>query len=165
MAAVIINNVEYASIKLASLILKLPVDTIRQRLDSTLRKWASWVRKGVEKILKDDRGSRRVRINGVEYPSVNQAAAALGQTVNMVYGRCKSQEESFKYYEFLDVKPTRAHQRVKGVEVVANGRRYKTVKAAAEAEGVHSMTISRRLNNKRNADYYYINARTGAILA
>ena len=165
MAAVIINNVEYATIKLASLALKLPVDTIRQRINSALRKWAGWVRKGVEKILKDERGSRKVRINGVEYPSINQAAAQLGQTVNMVYGRCKSKEECFKHYEFMDVKPTRKHLRTKGVVVMVKGMRYTTVKAAATAEGVHSMTISRKLRSKRYPEYYYVNARTGAILA
>ena len=161
---VVICGEEYPTISAAAAALNLSSEVIRRRLDSPLERWKDWTRKGQTKPQTRSRASREVIIDGIRYASVSRAAQTLGLTFNTVYGRCESTLDHFANYQFADPEPTRHSPRVNGVAVMVYGQRYKTLLSAAQANGVCSMTLSRKMHCPRHPDHYYIDTRTGQPL-
>jgi len=84
---ILINNIEYNSIKEASEKLKIPEATIKERLDST------------ENIKIGN--SRKVKINDIIYNSVTEASKELNTNINVLIKRLKSKNDKFNKYIYL----------------------------------------------------------------
>lgn len=160
--SVIIDGIEYPSITLAAAALQLETDTVRRRVNSRIQTWAGWVAKGEQKSVSPSRATRRVKINEVEYPSIQAAAKALGLTHNSLYGRITSESEQYAGYQFVTTHPTRISDRTPNVRVEADGETYRTLEAAAQARGVTRHGMRNRMRQVGGVNY--VQAKTGEII-
>lgn len=168
--AVVILGEKYPSIVDASIVLDLHVDTVRRRVNSTLETWKDWHFAAIEsKVAKPARSKRAVIIKGVRYESITEAAKALGETYNVVYGRILSDSPDYDEYVFENLVPCRIRSnpdpKKSGViEVRVNGRRYPSLKAAAKAEGITVHGLRNRKRQTQGAAVEFIDARTGSVI-
>lgn len=159
-----IHGIEYASITLAAGALGLEADTVRRRVHSTLSTWSDWKVKGETKAANQPRSTRKVRIKGKEYPSVQDAAKALGLTYNATYARIVSESVEFHDYEFVDPHPTRISHRTRHIGVQIGEQHYRTLGLAAHAEGVTPHGLRNRMRH-HHGSVHYVHQLTGEIIA
>lgn len=154
--AVVIHGVEYPDMQTAGLALGLSADQVRRRVNSTITTWSEWRRKDeVIKATSPSRSTRKVKIKGVEYASVTEAAKVLKLTHNQLYGRLVSTSVEFADYEFVDKFPTRISRRTKNVVVVVDGVQHPTLHVAGQRAGVTPHGLRNRMRNSRDGRVFY----------
>lgn len=100
-----IDEVRYLSILDASCKLKIPQKTIHNRLRSNNVKYTNYRYEDEELIpIRHKRfvkSSQKVKIDGIVYDSVSEAAVALHMPSNTIFRRAKSSKEKFANYELI----------------------------------------------------------------
>lgn len=86
-----------------------------------------------------------VVVEGIKYPSIRQAATALGKDFRKVYDRFS--EKGWTLEQALDLAPPPDTVKAKGLELTAFGVNYKSISKAAAAHGINSESLRRRLAN------------------
>jgi hypothetical protein len=84
-----------------------------------------------------------VVVNGTKYPSIRQAASALGKDFRKVYDRYS--EKGWTLEQALDLAPPPDTIKATGLELIAFGIAYKSITKAAEAHGINPESLRRRL--------------------
>ena len=94
-----------------------------------------------EKIWK----SKEVAVNvaGVAYPSIRQAAIALGRDFRKVYSRFS--EKGWSLEQALDIAPPPVTVKVIGLQLTVFGVTYKSITKAAEAHGINPESLRKRM--------------------
>lgn len=82
-------------------------------------------------------------MNGTKYPSIRQAASALGKDFRKVYDRYS--EKGWTLEQALDLAPPPDTIKATGLELIAFGIAYKSITKAAEAHGINPESLRRRL--------------------
>jgi hypothetical protein len=91
-----------------------------------------------------------VEVRGVLYPSLRQAAIALGKNFRKVYDRYS--EKGWSLEQALDLAPPPESVKFSGSEVCVYGIRYASIAKAAEAHGIHAESLRRRLSAGQTAE-------------
>lgn len=163
---VVIHGIEYTTMQQAAVALALTLDQVRRRVNSTISKWAEWRRKDTEeKPTTPCRSTRKVKIHGVTYDSITEAARAVGLTYNQLYGRLISTSVEFSQYEFVTQHPTRISHRTKNVVVVVDGVEHPSLSAASRSAGVTPHGLRNRMRNGRNNGQAYYRTVAGERIA
>ncbi len=100
--SIIIDNIEYESIQMASLKLNIHRETIRRRLSSKGFPnyiYLKYPKNFKEKPAKGTHKKKRIIINGTEYESVTMASYLLKIKLTTIYGRLHS--SNFQNYEII----------------------------------------------------------------
>lgn len=84
-----------------------------------------------------------VVLNGTQYPSIRQAAIALGKDFRKVYDRYS--EKGWTLEQALDLAPPPDTIKATGLELTAFGITYKSIAKAAEAHNINAESLRRRL--------------------
>lgn len=84
-----------------------------------------------------------VVVNGTKYPSIRQAAIALGKDFRKVYDRYS--EKGWTLEQALDLAPPPDTVKATGLELTAFGITYKSIAKAAEAHNINPESLRRRL--------------------
>jgi hypothetical protein len=92
-----INNVLYSSLLEASRILKIGRSLLKYRLD--FAKWTDYEWIDPPREAKRSKNSKKVLVNGIEYPSISRAGSELGLHPGIVNKRCES--DSHPNYSFI----------------------------------------------------------------
>lgn len=82
-------------------------------------------------------------VQGIKYTSIRQAAIALGKDFRKVYERFS--EKGWTLEQALDLAPPPDTVKATGLELTAFGVKYKSISKAAEAHGINSEPLRRRL--------------------
>lgn len=86
----------------------------------------------------------KVVVNGTQYPSIRQAAIALGKDFRKVYDRFS--EKGWTLEQALDIAaPPPNTMKALGIEINVFGVTYKSISKAAEAHGINSESLRRRI--------------------
>jgi hypothetical protein len=93
-----INNALYPSLLEASRILKINKSLLKYRLDSV--KWMDYEWVDSPRATKRSKNSKKVIVNGVEYPSLSSAGSELGLHPMTISKRCKN--NSYSNYSFIE---------------------------------------------------------------
>ena len=106
---------------------------------------------------------QKVKIQGRVFSSITEAAQVLMMTHAQVRHRCYS--PLFKYRAWTIIKPVECPEkiRVKGIEVVAEGRMYDSYVHAADVLEVVPTTIRNRVYREEKG-YYLFNTHDNSIL-
>ena len=140
-----IEGVHYESESVASRALGIHLNTMRSRFRSSL--FPEYVseyhkkRKCTKKTF-----SIPCTIEGVEYPSITNAARVLGKRPSTISNRLIS----FNYPDYVCAELPK--QKPKYTYKV-NGKRYKTLQEIADAEGVTKERIRQKMNNPKKTEY------------
>ena len=84
-----------------------------------------------------------VEVAGVKYPSIRQAAIALGKDFRKVYDRFS--EKGWTLEQALDVVSPPNTMRALGLQLTAFGVTYKSITKAAEAHGINPESLRKRM--------------------
>ncbi len=99
-----------------------------------------------------------VEVEGVKYPSIRQAAIALGKDFRKVYDRFS--EKGWTLEQALDLAPPPDTVKAVGLQLTAFGVTYKSISKAAEAHGINSESLRRRMARGENAETAISNAKS-----
>jgi hypothetical protein len=99
-----------------------------------------------------------VELAGVKYPSIRQAAIALGKDFRKVYDRFS--EKGWTLEQALDLAPPPATVKAIGLQLTAFGVTYKSISKAAEAHGINPESLRRRMANGESAETAITNAKS-----
>jgi hypothetical protein len=99
----------------------------------------TWKGKEVEVIVRD-----------VKYPSIRQAAIALGKDFRKVYDRFS--EKGWTLEQALDLMPPPDTVKAIGLQVTAFGVTYKSISQAAKAHGINPESLRRRIAHGENTE-------------
>jgi hypothetical protein len=91
-----------------------------------------------------------VEVEGVNYPSIRQAAIALGKDFRKVYDRFS--EKGWTLEQALDLAPPPDTVKAVGLQLTAFGVSYKSISKAAEAHGINSESLRRRMARGENTE-------------
>jgi GIY-YIG catalytic domain len=84
-----------------------------------------------------------VEVAGVKYPSIRQAAIALGKDFRKVYDRFS--EKGWTLEQALNLAPPPDTVKVVGLQLTAFGVTFKSISKAAEAHGINPESLRRRM--------------------
>lgn len=84
-----------------------------------------------------------VEVEGVKYPSIRQAAIALGKDFRKVYDRFS--EKGWTLEQALDIHPPPETVKSVGLPVSAFGFTYSSIAEAARAHGIHPESLRKRI--------------------
>jgi group I intron endonuclease len=99
-----------------------------------------------------------VDVKGVKYPSIRQAAIALGKDFRKVYDRFS--EKGWTIEQALDIAPPPDTVKAVGRQLTAFGVTYKSISKAAEAHGINPESLRRRMASGENAETAISNAKS-----
>jgi hypothetical protein len=84
-----------------------------------------------------------VEVDGVQYPSIRQAAVAMGKDFRKVYDRFS--EKGWTLAQAMDLASPPKTVKVAGLQLTAFGVTYKSISEAAAAHGVNSESLRKRM--------------------
>jgi hypothetical protein len=159
---ILIDDMEYESISLASRTLNLERSLIKHRLKSY--NFQNYLYKDNNTNIKngkfiDKLESRRknISINGVEYKSVTDACKKLNKPHDYILWRLQS--KSYTNWVYLSESITNKELEtgsIKNKSVSINGIIYESISKAVERSGVDRQIMRYRLKSSNYADYFYI---------
>lgn len=85
----------------------------------------------------------QVTVDGKQYPSIRQAAIALGKDFRKVYSRFS--DKGWTLEQALDLTPPPDTIKAVGFQLTAFGVTYKSISKAAEAHGINPESLRRRM--------------------
>lgn len=91
-----------------------------------------------------------VEVAGVKYPSIRQAAIALGKDFRKVYDRFS--EKGWTFEQALDLAPPPDTVKAVGLQLIAFGVSYKSIAKASEAHGINPESLRRRIVRGESAE-------------
>lgn len=95
-----------------------------------------------------------VRVGLRRFISITQASSTLRMAYSTLRYRCISHTERMENYEMERPIRNRPNKRVKGVVVVARGRRFESIVVAAAFYGVSPKTIRNRIMDESQTSYF-----------
>ncbi len=95
-----------------------------------------------------------VRVGFRRFISITQASSTLRMAYSTLRYRCFSTTQRMDNYEALNPIRNRPKKRVKGVVVVARGRRFESIAVAAAFYGVSPSTIRSRIMDESQTSYF-----------
>ena len=142
---VFIEGTVYDSVASAAAELGFAVSTVRVRILSRDSRWFHWryARKG-ESVEVRGNHLRRIMVNGVIYPSVEEASRKLGISDDALRARARSKSPHFESYRYVG-QQKRVMRRRKGIVVYVHGKSYPSIREAAVQEGVTEGAIKHYL--------------------
>lgn len=151
---VFVNGVKYESMSQAGIAHNICVASVRHRCERSL--WPEWVMEGIEKI--QCKGVRRtaspVSVEGVIYKNCAEAAKYLNMHKSGVRYRCES--PSFPgWFKLLSPQKIRLKPKHKKISVLAEGKIYESITAAARAYGMSVTAMRFRCEDARYKDFEY----------
>lgn len=141
----IIGGVHYESESVAARALGIHINTIRSRLRSSL--FPEYVSKYHKKV-KSTKNTIPIpcTINGIEYPSITNAARVLGKRPGTIHNRLISfNYPDYVCTEFPKKKPKYSYK--------VNGKRYSTLQEIADEEGVTKERIRQKMSDPKKTEY------------
>jgi hypothetical protein len=93
-----VNGMLYSSVSEASKILGLSGSLLRYRLN--FAKWVDYEWVDPPRDIKRSKNTKKNLINGVEYPSIAQAASSLGLHPGTINKKCKN--DNYPNYSFIE---------------------------------------------------------------
>jgi hypothetical protein len=84
-----------------------------------------------------------VEVEGVKYPSIRQAAIALGEDPRKAYDRFS--EKGWTLEQALNLAPPPDTVKALGLQLIAFGVTYKSISKAAEAHGINPESLRKRM--------------------
>ena len=150
-----IDDVFYHSIMEAERQLGINRKVIAKRVKD--KEYPNYIEANIKKITKEkdlhnSRKSKRICIDGIEYPSIMEASRQLGVSNSTISQRIES--ESFSNYKFIEEGANPLSKKAR--KVLINGVEYRSVNFASTELGIDRSTLARRLDSEAYPTYRYI---------
>ena len=150
-----IDGVFYHSIMEAERQLGINRKVIAKRVKD--KEYPNYIEVNIKKIPKEkdshnSRKSKRICIDGIEYPSIMEASRQLGIPNRTISQRVES--ESFSTYKFIEEGENPLSKKAR--KVLIDGVEYRSVNFASTELGIDRNTVARRLDSEAYPTYKYI---------